>query len=88
MENKFFAAQIDTHISTIDLHAADNINDALLLLEKELFRFSQQKIPYVKIIYGIGSGNLGQAVHDEIKNHPLVQDWEETGEGGSCFVIL
>lgn len=88
MEERFFAATIDSQIRAIDLHEADNVADALLLLEKELFRLSQEKYSYAKIIHGIGSGNLAQAVHREIEKHPLIRDWQETEEGGSCLVLF
>ncbi len=84
----FFAPEIDDNIFEIDLHSTDNIVDALSLLEKELFRSSQKKLSYAKIIHGIGSGSLAKAVHQELDKHPLVKNWKETADGGSCIVIF
>lgn len=89
MQDKlFFAAEIDTGISVIDLHAADNIPDALEQLEKELFFLFNKGILYGKVIHGIGSGRLAEAVHERLEKNPLVKEWREAEQGGSCIVLF
>jgi len=84
----FFAAEIDTGILVVDLHAFDTIPEALEQLEKELFFLFNKGVLYIKIIHGIGSGRLGSAVHERLHQNPLVKAWKETEQGGSCIVIF
>ena len=86
--DKFFAAEIDQHIHCIDLHGCQTIVDALELLEREIFWCGQSGIPYAKVIYGIGSGNLSRAVQQRLDAHPMVVAAQVTGEGGSSFILF
>jgi len=87
-DDLFFAAEIDGGILVIDLHAADNIPDALEQLEKKLFFLFNNGILYSKVIHGIGSGRLAEAVHEYLDRNPLVKEWRETEQGGSCIIIF
>lgn len=84
----FFAASIDPHISVIDLHESTSIPDALDLMERALFRLAQEKKQYCRIIHGVGEGVLAVAVHRVLRKHPLVTDWQEAPDGGSCLVLF
>lgn len=88
LDDLFFAAEIDQNIFEIDLHTSDNIPDATHQLEQELFRSSQNHLLYCKVIHGIGSGRLAEVVHEKLSQNPLVQEWRETPDGGSCLVLL
>lgn len=88
MHDKFFAAEIDSSIASIDLHGNTNIVDALEQLEKELFFLSQQGERYCTVIHGIGTGRLAAVVHEKLEKHPLVVGWKESEQGGRCLVLL
>ena len=89
MSDIFFAAEIDQRIPTIDLHRAQNISTALEIFEQELYTLSQDsEILYVRVIHGIGSGALYQALERVLKNHPLIGDFKKEVHGGSTIVIL
>ena len=88
MKDKFFAAEIDSHIASIDLHGSFTITDALEQLEKELFFLSQRGERYCTVIHGIGTGRLASAVHERLEKHPLVVGWQESESGGRCLVLL
>lgn len=88
MQDKFFAAHIDHQIITIDLHGTDTISDALDQLEKELFRVFNTSARYCKVVHGIGTGKLAEAVHTALHKNPLVFGFQESEYGGSCVVLF
>lgn len=88
MHDKFFAAEIDTSIASIDLHRSLTLSDALDQLEKELFFLSQHGERYCTVIHGIGTGRLAAAVHERLEKHPLVVGWQESEQGGRCLVLF
>lgn len=85
---KFFAAEIDSHIAVIDLHQSSTLFDALEQLENELFFLSQQGTRYCSVVHGIGTGRLAEAVHERLEKHPLVVAWQESEQGGRCLVLF
>lgn len=88
MQDKFFAAQIDHHITRIDLHGNHTIPDALEQLEKELFWVFNKGVKYCEVVHGIGTGKLAEAVHATLHKNPLVVAFQESEHGGSCFVLF
>lgn len=88
MHDKFFAAEIDSHIASIDLHGRITLTDALEQLEKELFFLSQRGERYCTVIHGIGTGRLASVVHEQLEKHPLVVVWQESEQGGRCLVLF
>lgn len=88
LDNLFFAAEIDSNISIVDLHEFTTIHEALEQLEKELFLLFNNGEKYIRVVYGIGTGRLAKAVHETLSKNPLVDSWKESNEGGSCIIIF
>ncbi len=88
IEAKFLGASIDQDISTIDLHDGGNISEALDHLERELFLFYQNQERYCRVVHGIGTGALANAVHQALSQNPLVIEYREAEDGGSCIVLV
>jgi len=86
--NVAWAAEFDPHLSEIDLHGVEYISDALEILERELYKFSQDKKIRCRVIHGFGTGALAAAVHTALDTHPLVREWVESENGGSCLVVF
>lgn len=82
-----FAAQLNKHLPTIDLHHAGSVVDALEILDIELSR-AVVKDKYCRIIYGVGTGALRHAVMDRLKEISFVQKIGEEESGGSCVVVF
>lgn len=82
---KLFAAELRTDLPTLDLHGR---YPAEALEQLELFLYYQNKAgeSVVKVIYGGGSGRLGEAVRKRLQTHPLVDKIQDIG--GSCLVLL
>ncbi|MBU0661185.1 Smr/MutS family protein [Patescibacteria group bacterium] len=75
-------------IATIDLHCTSEIGEALDQLDHELYVYVNRKERYCRVIYGIGSGRLRQAVLQLLAKNPMVRQWKEEASGGSCVVEL
>ncbi len=89
MKNQtFFAASLDDAIPTIDLHQTDNIPDALILLEKELYHIFKQGHKYCRIVHGIGEGKMTQAVHRSLVKNPMIRDLKKEENGGSTIALF
>lgn len=84
---KFFAANISPTLPTIDLHYSGSVSDALEKLEKGLSNFVQME-QYCRVVHGIGEGVLATAVHESLNKNPLVAEWREEENGGSCIVLF
>lgn len=84
----FLSAEIDPAIPIIDLHSAESISEALEKMETELYRLARQPVRYVKVVHGIGSGSLGEAVHRVLDHHPLARAWREAEGGGACLLLF
>jgi len=84
----FFAASLDQNILTIDLHGIPSIYEALEQLEQELFLFYKQKQRYCRVVTGIGTGVLQNAVFAALEKHPMVAHVEKGEQGGSLIVIF
>ncbi len=67
----------------LDLHGLYPA-EALERLELFLYTLYNRRQASARIIYGIGSGRLGEAVLAALKRHPLVRGLEE--EVGSCIL--
>jgi len=79
----FFAGH---DVPYIDLHGTPFLHDALEQLEKELFFFFQKGEKNVRVIHGIGTGKLADAVHEALTKNPMVVEFAEEQTGGSCIV--
>ncbi len=67
-----------------------HVEDALVRLDRYLDRAARAGLLWVRIVHGKGTGALRQAVHDFLRNHPLVERWELAGpyEGGHGVTIV
>ncbi len=82
---RLLAAELRTDLPALDLHGrypAEALDEMELFLDS-YFRAGESA---VKIIYGGGTGRLGEAVLGRLHSHPLVDKIEEIG--GSCLVLL
>lgn len=84
----FFAAEIDPHIGVVDLHGFSTIVEGLEQLEQKLFLLFNSGEKYIRVVHGIGGGNLAAAVHDALDKNPLVKIWKESEKGGSCIIVF
>lgn len=84
---KFFSASINPSLPTIDLHNSGSVSEALEKLEKGLSIFVQNE-QYCRVVHGIGEGVLAAAVHESLNKNPLVAEWREEENGGSCIVVF
>lgn len=82
-----FAAQINPYLPKIDLHHAGSVVDALEMLDMELSR-AIVKEKYCRIIYGVGTGALRNAVLKRLKELSFVEKIAEEESGGSCVVVF
>ena len=73
-------------LPTIDLHGISPVQNALEQLEKELFLSFQRGEKCCRVIHGIGSGKLAEAVHAALTKNPMVVEFAEEETGGSCIV--
>jgi dsDNA-specific endonuclease/ATPase MutS2 len=80
---KIFAASLGGKIPELDLHG---LYPEEALEKLELFLFANRNEQYCRVIYGMGTGKLREAVLGYLKKHPLVEDVVE--DGGSCVVIF
>lgn len=67
-----------------------HVEEALVRLDRYLDRAVRAGLPWVRIVHGKGTGALRQAVHDFLRNHPLVERWELAGpyEGGHGVTVV
>ena len=85
-ETKIFAAQLRDDLPTLDLHGMYP-DEAIDKLELFLFdNFDKNNDIVIKIIYGGGTGKLGDKVRGYLKNHNITK--EVVKEFGSCLVII
>jgi DNA mismatch repair protein MutS2 len=65
------------------------VEEILPRLEKYLDDAFLAGLPFVRIIHGKGTGALRQAVHQQVRDHPLVGSYRlgEQGEGGSGVTV-
>ncbi|MFH1291856.1 MAG: Smr/MutS family protein [bacterium] len=83
---KIFAAQLSDDLPILDLHGLYP-SDALDRLEIFLFdHHDKNNEKVIRIVYGGGTGRLGEKVKGYLKNHGLVQEIIE--EHGACLAVL
>jgi DNA mismatch repair protein MutS2 len=63
------------------------VDDALPAVEQYLDRATVQGIPRVRIIHGIGSGRLREAIADFLQHHPLVHRFHVGDAGGGTTIV-
>ena len=68
---------------TLDLHGY-NCEEALIEIDRFINGAIMNKIDFIKIIHGKGTGKLKEAVHEYLKNSDLVIDFE-TNFPFDCF---
>lgn len=73
----------------LDIHFL-TVEEAILKLDKYLDDVSLTTLEKVKIIHGKGTGKLREAVHNYLKNHPVVESFRtaEIYEGGSGVTVV
>jgi len=86
--DSFFGPSLDKNITEIDLHGIPDIHEALQILEKELFQVGTRGQKYCRVIHGIGSGRLADAVEQALQENPMVYKWKRDEDGGSCIVLF
>ncbi|MCX7623134.1 MAG: endonuclease MutS2 [Thermomicrobium sp.] len=66
------------------------VEEALTQLDRYLDRAALAGLPWVRVVHGKGTGTLRQAIHDFLREHPLVDRWELAGpgEGGHGVTIV
>jgi DNA mismatch repair protein MutS2 len=73
----------------LDLHGM-RVDDMLREVEQYLNDAVLADLPYVRIMHGVGTGALRRALHDHLRNHPLVKVYRygtpEEGAGGVTIV--
>jgi len=86
IEAKIFAAQLNNDIPTLDLHGLypDQALEKLELFLFENYLEGDEKI--VRIVYGGGTGKLGELVRGCLEQHKLVL--KTVVEHGSCLVAI
>ncbi len=82
------AAQLDEQAPVIDLHEADSVAGALVLLDQHVHHLYAAGENYCRVIHGVGEGILMRAVHKALSEHPLVAAWEVENHGGSSVVVI
>lgn len=72
----------------IDLRG-NSVEEMLPLLDKYLDDAYLSGMPFVRIIHGKGTGTLRRAVQEQLRNSPLVKDYQvgEANEGGDGVTI-
>ena len=47
-------------------------------------------LPWVRIVHGKGSGTLRRAIHDILRGHPLIKDYQSApgNEGGEGVTVV
>lgn len=81
---RIFAAKLRHDLPTLDLHG---LYPSEALDKLELFLYNNfQTDTAAKIIYGIGTGKLKEAVVGYLRKHPLVDHVIE--QEGNCIVLF
>ena len=83
-DQRLFAASLRQDLPTLDLHGLYP-SEALERLELFLYTTSE-KDTAAKIIYGIGTGKLGEQVLAYLSKHPLVEHVIE--QSGNCIILF
>jgi len=73
---------------TVDLHGSPNVEEAVSRLHSELYQAYIQKETLIRVVYGIGTGRLRQAVLVELGRAGLVKSFNEEEGGASVLVRL
>jgi DNA mismatch repair protein MutS2 len=63
------------------------VDEALPAVEQYLDRASLQGISRVRIVHGIGSGRLREAIREFLQHHPLVRGFHAGDVGGSTTIV-
>jgi DNA mismatch repair protein MutS2 len=73
-------------LNVIGLH----VDDAISKLEEFLNHASISYLSEIVIIHGIGKGSLMKAIHEHLKNHPLVKSFKfgNIEQGGRSVTIV
>jgi len=80
-----YFASFRQDLPTLDLHGLYP-SEALEKLEHFLYTIYQAGEREARVICGIGTGKLLEAVAARLQTHPLVRDLEK--EGGSCIIRI
>lgn len=77
-EAKKLALSLQTDFQELDLHGFYP-EEALEKLDQFLYDTSRSGHQFIKVIYGIGTGALREAVVSYIEQHPLIEEWIDQG---------
>jgi len=86
--NNFLDILTHHDVATIDLHDYEHPPEALLFLERELYRLYTDGEQYVRIIHGVGEGVMVKYVHNGLRENQLVRDFQLERNDGSTIVSL
>jgi dsDNA-specific endonuclease/ATPase MutS2 len=81
---KLFAAELRTDLPTLDLHGLypDEALDKV-----DVFLYNVRGLDSaVRIVYGGGTGKLGEVVVSYLQRHPMVATLHD--QGGSCVCVF
>jgi dsDNA-specific endonuclease/ATPase MutS2 len=84
----FLGAQLDPHISIIDLHTFRDIRLSLEHMEHALYQLTLERKRYCRVVHGIGNGVLSAAVHKNLAKNKQIIGFSEAEDGGSCVVLF
>ena len=84
-EAKLYAVRLRQDLPTLDLHGY-KIYEALDTMELFLSRCLMQKEVAARVVYGVGTGALHDAVIERLQTFSFVATIED--EGASCLLIF
>jgi dsDNA-specific endonuclease/ATPase MutS2 len=79
--------QYNDDIPVIDLHDSESVHDALEKLDIGLSKFLASE-NYCRIVYGIGTGALRNAVFKASHDYSFISFIKEEEGGGSCIIFF
>jgi DNA mismatch repair protein MutS2 len=63
------------------------VEEALPAVEKYLDQAFTQGVPRLRIVHGVGSGRLRDAITDLLSQHPLVHRFQAGDIGGGTTIV-
>lgn len=76
LEEALFAAEIDSQISSIDLHGM-RVHEALDELHPFLAECVAYGDRYCEVVHGIGTGRLASAIQEDLARLPSVKGFKQ-----------
>jgi DNA mismatch repair protein MutS2 len=63
------------------------VEEALPAVEKYLDQAFMQGMPRLRIVHGVGSGRLREAITELLAHHPLVHRFQAGDSGGGITIV-